>query len=315
MLSFSVTFAAILATLFFSASTVFSKFLIADINNPFRLLRVQLSMNLGFMFILMILANVLGMNILDNLDIESLLIISLSGCFVFIGFVLFYMGLMEGNTSAAAVITSSRVILSVIIGFLFFMEQFPIVYYFWIILILIGVFLVSWSPEVNFQDIVLFKTNGAGFFVVSVASWAIANSFIRILNNSIFLFTLIVIKLVVIVSLSFFTYPLFNKYYKQHYPDYRERNFPSTTFWKISIYLVFFIIADLLITYAVGESLTITESISTLQGVIVFIIVILLSLNGKLRDILDEELSKRTVVIRGLGILIAFLGGLNLILF
>lgn len=307
---------ALAATILFSISTVFSKFLITDLKNPLALLRIQISLNLVVAFIPLIIYYLLvGNDIFQNVTFENILLIGMSGLFIFSGLLLFYYGLLVGNTSAAGVITSSRVILSVLFGYFLFEEYFPISYYFWIVVIFLGVFFVSWSADLSITDILLFRANGSGIFVSSVTLWAIGNIFTRMLNNTVNTPILIVIRLIIMTLASVLTYPIFLRYTKRFITLPTDDKITKYFVRKMITYLIVFTSADLFITFALGESLTITETIVALQSVLIFLIILTLSyFNAKLRDILGEGLDRKTILVRGLGVITALFGTIFLIL-
>ncbi|MHA2224568.1 MAG: EamA family transporter [Candidatus Hodarchaeales archaeon] len=308
MLEESVIIAAFAATCLFSVSTVFSKFLISDLKNPFKLLRLQLLLNLLIAFILLIISYLTGIDVFKNITLVTILLIGFSGVFIFGGLLLFYFGLIVGNTSVAGVITSSRVILSVLFGLFIFGEILPLNAYILIFVIVSGVFLVSWSSDISIKDIVLFRANGSGIFASSVTLWAIGNIFIRLLNNSVNVPMMLVIRLFLMSLISVLTYPLFIRF------TLRKRNIPTDEkitkmfVGKMVTYLIGFTLADIFITYALGESLALTETIVALQSVFIFLIVLVLSFNMKFRKILDEGLERKVIIIRGLGVLISLTG-------
>ena len=307
---------ALAATILFSISTIFSKFLITDLKNPFTLLRIQISLNLVVAFIPLIINYLLvGNDIFQNVTVENFLLIGLSGLFIFSGLLLFYYGLLVGNTSVAGVITSSRVILSVLFGYFLFEEYFPKSYYFWIVVILLGVFFVSWSADLSITDILLFRANGSGIFVSSVTLWAISNIFTRTLNNTVNVPLLVVIRLIIMTLASVLTYPICISYTKRFTTLPTDDKITINFVVKMITYLSVFTSADLFITFALGESLTITETIGTLQSVLIFLIILTLSYsNTKLRDILGEGLDRKTIFVRGLGVITALIGTIFLIL-
>lgn len=304
------------STILFAISTVLSKFLITDFKNPVKFLIYQITGNLIFAtipFLISFLIN--GPSIFQNITLDALLLIFASGLVIYGGLLLFYIGLIEGDTSVVGVITSSRIIFSVIIAFFFIQEeQFDFSVYQWIILIFIGVIFVSWSAETPIMNVILLRSHKSGYFLTSVFLWAFSNTFVRLLNNSINTFTLVIIRLTFMTLLSIIVFYLLNTQTK-YLDKYISRNIKRRELKNLLIYLSFFTIADILVTYSMGESITISESMVALQGALIFIIInVLLLVRPDLIKQLQEPRDKKTLFIRSIGIIIALIGSWNLIL-
>ncbi|MFX0124323.1 MAG: hypothetical protein ACFFAE_11845, partial [Candidatus Hodarchaeota archaeon] len=78
-------------------------------------------------------------------------------------------------------------------------------------------------------------------------------------------------------------------------------------------YVILIMIADITITLAIGESLTITEAITALEGLFVFIFMVLIAQNNTLKNALQEPFDKKTLTVRFLGVIIATVGIISFI--
>ncbi len=309
-----VIFSSLTATILFSITIVLQKFLITEVSNPFKFLRIQIFLNLGFVLLFFLISIfIMGETVFVNLSLEAIFLLGLQSCFIFMGLILFFWGLSTGNASVAGVITSARVVVSVLLGFFLFNEHFPPEFYAIILMIILGVFLVSWSEEISISDVFLLRANGSGIFAVAVTLWALGNVPTRFLNNTIPLATILTIRLGIMFTLSLVSYSYFMKLSESKLKIPTDEKVTLLFFSKMVIYMAIFVTADIFITFALGESLTITETILTLESILIFLMVLILSINPKLKSILNEGFSLRVIVVRGIGVIIAFIGTLFLV--
>jgi hypothetical protein len=73
----------------------------------------------------------------------------------------------------------------------------------------------------------------------------------------------------------------------------------------VFLFVLIATVGDAASIVALGESVTVAEAIGAFQGVIIFIIVLILSKNIKFKEIFSEPLGKKTLIIRSSGIIIA----------
>jgi len=314
--TFTIALIAFSSTLLFSLSTIFSKFLITDFKNPAKFTIYQLTGNLFFASIPFAISFYLeGYTIFQGITLEAIGLIIASSFVIYIGLLSLFTGLIEGDTSVVGVINSSRIIFSILIAFFLIQdERYDLSVYPWIIIIFIGVLFVSWSEDTPITNVLLLKSRKSGYFLATIFLFAFSNSFVRLLNNSINTFTLVVIRLLFMIIFSVTSYNILKKF--TNYSEiYEMRNLTRKETINLFFYLFMFTIADILVTFTLGESITITESMGALQGAMVFILInILLFIKPNLLEQLQEPRDKKTLGIRLIGIIIALIGSWNLIL-
>jgi drug/metabolite transporter (DMT)-like permease len=299
---------AFIGTIVISISFVYSKLVLAQIKNPIHMLFLQVSINLILLLILYLLSLLpFRTEINANLTLVNVVIIFCSAMFIFAGLVAFFIGLQRGNVSVGGMIIASRVIASVILAWLFLSEHFPPNLYILILLVFIGVLMVSWQEELNMKDIILFKSSGSGWFLLAVVLFATGNAFVRLLHNQVYVLTQLVIRLTFILIATLLFYPFLNRRIGDDRSLIETIRVPKLVLQAV-IYVTLIVIADIPTTIAIGESLTITETIIALEGVFVFILVLLVGQNKTIRYILQEPFDRKTLTIRFLGVIIATVG-------
>ncbi|MHA2362692.1 MAG: EamA family transporter [Candidatus Hodarchaeales archaeon] len=307
MVSFFVI-TSFIATIFFSIGILFGKFLLTYFKNPFHLLSLQIILSLVIILIVFLILWLSGVEVIGNITPINFCLIVISSIFVFLGFGTLYYGLNHGNVSVSGIVLSSRVIFSSIFAIIILKETYSVIIYGWIAVILIGVILISWQQNLALKDAL--KVSGTGWYILTIFFWAIANTIIRFLNNEVFFILIVVIRLFTMFFLLVITFPKLNNSFADGQPLHVTRQ--GLLF--VLIYVMVFLIADTSFTYSLGESLTIPEAISTFQGAIVFLSVLILIRNPHLQNVLNEPLDRYTIVIRFVGVLIATLGTLGVIL-
>ncbi|MFX0183179.1 MAG: EamA family transporter [Candidatus Hodarchaeota archaeon] len=304
---------AFIGTIVISISFVYGKLVLVQIKNPVHMLFLQISINYILLLIIYLPSLlVFGSELNANLSISNIFIISCSAMAIFAGLVTFFIGLHEGNVSAGGVIVSSRVIASILLAWLFLNERFPINSYLFILVVFIGVLMVSWQKELRLEEIFLFRSSGSGWFIVAVIFFAIGNAFIRLLSNQINILTQLIFRLTFLLIATLIAYPLLNRKIGDKRPLKETVRNPKLVLQAI-IYVALILIADIVITLAIGESLTITEAITALEGLFVFMFMILIANNKTLQKALQEPFDKKTLTVRFLGVVIATIGIISFI--
>ncbi|MFX1536746.1 MAG: EamA family transporter [Promethearchaeota archaeon] len=299
---------AFIGTIVTSISFVYSKIVLAQIKNPIHMLFLQIVINYVLLLIIYFPSLLLfGLEINENLTITNVFIIFCSAMVIFTGLVAFFTGLQKGNVSAGGVIVSSRVIVSVLLAWLFLNEYFPFSSYLFILIVFIGVLMVTWQKELRLKDILLLKSGGSGWFLLAVVLFATGNAFIRLLNNQINVITQLVFRLTFLLMATLFFYPILNKKIGDRRPLKVTVGVPKLVL-QATIYVILIMIADIATTAAIGESLTITETILALEGFFVFILIVLIAQNKTLRDVLQEPFDRKTLAIRFLGVITTTFG-------
>ncbi|MHA2246229.1 MAG: EamA family transporter [Candidatus Hodarchaeales archaeon] len=306
-------FLAFIGTIVISVSFVYSKLVLAQIENPIHMVFLQIAINYILLLIIYFPSLLLfGSEMNENLTISNIFIIFCSAMVIFAGLVTFFVGLKEGNVSTGGVIVSSRVIVSVFLAWLFLDEYFPFHSYLFILVVFIGVLIVSWQKELRLKDIFLFKSSGSGWFILAVFFFALGNAFIRLLSNQINILTQLVFRLSFLLIVTLLFYPLLNRKIGDQ-RSLKETVRKSKLVLQTIIYVILIMIADIATTLAIGESLTITEAIAALEGFFVFILMALIAQNKTLQKALQEPFDRKTLTVRFLGVIIATIGIISFI--
>ena len=296
---------AVSATLCYAIGAVYSKLFIDYIQNPVLLMIYQFTINLIVVFIVFVVLFLFGTNFSTLFDLNDIIILTISSIFIFLGVVTFYYGLNIGYVSVATVVLSSRVLFVIPLGILFLNEIYPSSIYFWIFIIVIGIFLVSWQKGLPIKDVFLLK--GTIYYILTNIFWAIANSLITYLHNNVHFVAIISLRLIVLTSLIFIFSTQLNS--SLHYKPLDRKFNIKFAFLTFFLVLVLFL-GDLQYIYALGESVIITEAIGSLQGIFVFIFVLILSIFPFFNTGLKEPLDNHTLLVRIIGIILATLGTL-----
>ena len=263
----------------------------------------QFSINLIVVIITFMILFILGTNFSTLFELQDVIILIISSIFIFAGVITFYYGLNIGNVTVATVVLSSRVLFVIPIGILFLNEIYSGVTYLWIIVIIFGILLVSWEQGLPVKEVFLLK--GTIYYILTNIFWAIANSLITFLHNDVHYVGIILIRLWVLTFLIFILSSKLNTSLK--YPPL-DRRF-DTKFALLTFFLVLLLfLGDLGFIYALGDSVTITEAIGSLQGMFVFVLVLLLSKIPFFNDGLKEPLDKKTLSVRIFGVFLATIG-------
>jgi len=295
------------ATFLLSTSLVLGKIVFMDIKNPIHALVFQLTLHFSILVILSLAALILGYPMVKNLTLTNVSFIVLSAALFFLGLVSMYLGILKGKVSAGGIIMSSRVILSSLLAYIFLNEHFHLQAYLWIALVVVGVMLVSWEPELKIKEILVGENAGSLYYFGTIVCFAIGNSFIRLLNNQIFLVTHLLLRLGVMLILALVTYPYLNKILGNNKSLVKLVS-RRENFIKLSVYALLIIISDFGMTTALGESLTVTETIAALEGLFVFLIMLMFSLLPTYRESLAENLERKTLVMKSIGVILATWG-------
>ena len=301
-------FIAIISTIFYAIGAVYSKLIMSFINNPITLMIYQFIINLFVVFFTFIVYIFLGTDFSNIYNLEDVVILIISSIFIFGGVVSFYYGMNRGNVSVATVVISSRVLVVIPIGILFLSEIYPGAVYFWILLVLFGVLFVTWEKGISISDVLKFK--GTYYYIITNILWAIANSLITYLHNNVNYVGIILIRLIILTFLILILSTPMNKSF-EYPPINRKFNL------KLSI-MIFFLVLTLFLgdmgyIYSLGESITLTEAIGSLQGLFTFFIVLILSKAKIVKNGLNEAMDKKTLSVRITGAILAVIGTLGIV--
>ncbi|MHA1983250.1 MAG: EamA family transporter [Candidatus Hodarchaeales archaeon] len=292
---------AFLSAIAYSFSALSIKSLIYYMKNPVHILLYQMLLNFLFILIIGVIMIFLGFYPIENITLENLILIIFSTTFLFIGVVSLYYGLKVGNVSVGGLILSSRVLISIFFAISILGEHFALIIYFWILIIFLGIIFTSWQENLSLIEGI--KDSGTIYFFITIIFWGFANTIIGAINNEVFIITFLLIRLFVMCVLIIVLYPFLNSFIG----DGGKIQFSFRYVIFIFLFVLVATVGDAASIIALGDSVTVTEAIGAFQGVIIFIIVLILSKNIKLKDIFGEPLGIRTLVVRSSGIIIATL--------
>lgn len=296
-----------------STSFIYSKLVLAQINNPIHMLFLQITINYILLLIIFVPSLLLfGEELSQNLNIPNILVIFCSAMAIFAALLSFYIGLERGNVTVGGMIISSRVIVSVFLAWLFFSENIPVISYLFILIVFGSVLMVSWEKELPMKEILLFKSSGTSWYLLSVIFFSTGNVFIRLLNNQVNILTQLVLRLTFLLFVIILFYPMLNQRFGDKRPLKETVSNPKLLIQAL-IFVFLILIADFATSIAIGESLTITETIGALEGIFIFIMMLVILQNKNLRTIFQEPFDRKTITIRFLGVILATLGILGFI--
>ena len=296
-------------TVLFAAAAVYSKLLISYMQNTFHLLFYHIIFNFLIILGLFLAFFSGGNNFPDVILACDVIIIMISGGLTFAGIITLYQGFKEGNASIGGIFVSSRIIVSIPLAFFFLQEFFPPITYFWIVLILVGVLMVSWEKGILVTDVLLLRGKGVIWFLLTIVFWGVGNTVVGTLNNRFPIMGLMLIRLSFILFLMLTTYTFLNQRLGDGRPLPRS---PRLMGWIFG-YVLILAVADIGFIFALGESVTLSEAISALEGLFIFLMVLFMSFHPALRRGLDEPLDRQTLVVRFIGIIIATFGTIGIV--
>ncbi|MHA1989491.1 MAG: EamA family transporter [Candidatus Hodarchaeales archaeon] len=290
---------AFLSAIAYSFSALSIKGLIYYMKNPVHILLYQMLLNFLLILIIGIILIFLGIYPDEIITLENVILIILSTTFLFFGVVSLYYGLKEGNVSVGGLILSSRVLVSIFLAISILGEHFPLLIYFWILIIFLGIIFTSWQENLSLIEGI--KNSGSIYFFITIFFWGFANTIIGAINNEVFIITFLLIRLFVMCLLIIILYPSLNSFIG----DGEKIHFSFRHMIFVFLFVLIATVGDAASIVALGESVTVAEAIGAFQGVIIFIIVLILSKNIKFKEIFSEPLGKKTLIIRSSGIIIA----------
>lgn len=274
--------------------------------NPINLLLYQMVLNFLLVVLIGLIIIPLGLYTIESISLENIILIAISSAFLFFGVITLYYGLSVGNVSVGSLILSSRVIISILLAILFLSEIFPFNIYFWIVIVIIGILLTSWQEKLSLIEGL--KNSGSVFFFITIILWGIGNTIIGAINNEVFIISFLIIRLFVMNFLLILLIIFLILVYPKLIPalgDVRKISFSPKYVIFIFLFVLVATFGDGASIVALGESVTITEAIGAFQGVLVFLIVLLLSQNRRIKEIYNEPMGKITLLVRSTGFLIA----------
>lgn len=295
----------ITSTIIFAFTSIYGKILISKITNSWHFFILQTLLSIP---ILIIINFILKPDIGPLFEPEKIIILLIASLFAFVGFVTLYKGFETGNVSVGGVLLSARVLVSIPLALLLG-EIYPLLVYFFIFIALIGAFLVSYNEKLSKNDFFKLKSSGMNYFLVTLVFWAISNSIVRNLNNSVHPLLFLLFRSTIFIIICLILYPILNKKLANN----KAISFSSNTLKHAIVYVCILIIAQLLFLQALGESLTIAEGLGVLEGVFTFLMAILLSKIQYFRNYLLEPLERKTLKVRTIGVIITTLATIGVV--
>lgn len=267
----------------------------------------QFTINLIVVIVVFTVLAFIGTDFSNMFVLQDLIILIISSVLIFAGVVTFYYGLNIGNVSVATVVLSSRVLFVIPLGLLFLHEFYPAITYFWIFVIVVGILFVSWEKNLPVKEVFLLK--GTIYYILTNIFWAVANSLITFMHNEVNYVAIILIRLWVLTILIFvFSAKLNTSFRYDPLPKKFDKKLAFLTFFLV----ILLFMGDLGYIYSLGFSVTITETLGSLQGIFVFIMVLLLSNSPFFKKGLKEPLDKKTLSVRIAGIVLATVGTIGI---
>lgn len=249
-----------------------------------------------------------------QVSIEVLFISAISAIFVSIGYFFFFFGLRHEDVSIGGSITSSsRIPLALILGFLFFGEFYGLEILFLMGLIFFGALLTSISEELPLRSLISPRNRGAIIFFPAALFWALSNAVIRAGRTNIDPLTLVFFRQVFIFLILLVLYPLVFETLGGDPNSFRNRKTIVQALKWICLYNLVLVIAIGSFFYALGFSLSLTEAMSPMEGVLSLILAVVISRVRK--EVVQESHSSKIYTIRALGMLVVVISvGLLLVI-
>ncbi len=298
---------ALVSVVIFSVTSVYTKFLIPQLGGPYKFLATQLT--IGGVFttaILLFSGDTIPQDLLHSQSVQLEFLIS--SLFAFFGFLTLMQGFAKGNASVGGIFISSRLIISIPTAFIFLGEKFPPYIYLFIFVTFIGAIIVSWDESLSLGDVLFFRAKGVKWFLMTMIFWALSNVFIRKLSPSLSTVQFIAYRQLVMIALVWIFWVKFHAYF-----DPEDKKVTLTKVRNVVLYLLMTLTAQFLFVYALQQSLTLSEGIGVFEGVSTFLVSLLFAkFYGN--EVLQEQLSKRGLIIRSVGVVLATSGTLLIIL-
>lgn len=295
----------IISTIIFAVTSIYGKVIIKDVQSSYNFFLMQIILFIPILTVVNILIQPDLTYLFSWLDMTKLVLASIFG---FTGYVALYKGFEVGNVSVGGVMLSSRVLVSIPLA-IFIGEIYPLFIYVFIAIAFMGAMLVSYREDLSIKDFLQLKSSGLNYFLVTLVSWALANTLTRELNNHFHPLLFLYIRIIFFAIIAIITYPILKK---------SLSNGISLTFNKkstnqIILYILILLTAQMMYIYALGESLTIAEGLGVLEGVFTFMMAIGLSKINFFKNYLEEPLGQLTLIVRVFGVLITTLGTIGIL--
>ena len=309
-----IIFIAIISSFFYSLTNVFTKIITSHFKNPFDSMFYQVTFYIiAFSIIYIIFLLLEGQLVTQNLfKIDFIIFIGLSGFFTFFGGIAFFYGISIGQASVSGIIQSSRILVSIIFAIIFFAEVYPTTIYVWIIGIFIGVLIVAYDDSISIKELILLKSKGLAWFLLAMFSWSFGDVFVRAIEGQLHVLSIMLIRILFIWIFIFLSRNKLTSIFNLEKTKIIKTKNDVIIFF---LYTSLFIVADIFFIYALGQSLTLTETIFSFMGVFSFIVIIVLSKMDLFKKKIAENLNRQILLTKSIGMIIATFSILGLIAF
>ena len=298
---------SITAIIIFSLIAILLKYIIPEAGGGFQFLALNFITLFFFYVVIHIFYSLFTQSIPDPSSYQILLIFFAS-IFGFLGSVTYIKGLEQGKASVGGVVLSSRVFIVVPLGYFLIGEEYPIFIYIFILIAFIGSVLVSWQEGLSIIEIITFQSSGMRYFLGTAIFWSLQNLIIRELNNTVFILTLLTIRGVFYLIFTVVGYLTLIKTNKITHILLPKGYMP-----KLFLYGLLSVAAQLGLDYAIGENLSITETIAVFEGALTFIFTYLFAIFVS-NEVLSEHVKGRVLLIRFVGVVLSVVGTVATIL-
>lgn len=298
---------ALIATILFAITSIYGKYIFTKMGSSYHFFLVQLIIT----GILLFIGNLILIPDISSIyDLKNLFLLILSSFLAYVGFISLYRGFEVGNVSVGGVLLSSRVLITIPLALLIG-EIYPSLVYVLIIIAVIGALMVSWTKNLPIKELLLLKSSGMYYFVLTLITWSLSNAVVRALNNAFHPLLFLFIRIIFFAIIALLSHSYLN-----------PRLSPKTKFIKLNrpillhtlMYSFILLSAQSLFIWALGESLLITETIGIFEGIFTFILAISISLIPYFRNYLNEPLDKLTLSVRSMGTVITTLTTVGVVL-
>ena len=294
--------AVLISITLFAFTTLLTKYVIAGAGGPYKFLAIQLSTGLVVMTIIFLIFFRDELIDQDIFETDMMIKFLLACVFGFFGFVFLLVGLDKGNASVGGIFISSRVIVNIPLAYIFLNERYYYSIYLFILLTFIGALIVSWSAELSVLDVILLRGKGTKYFLITMVFWGLSNIFVTSMGTSISPFHFLMYRQIVFVFAVWMFYPLLRKRL-----DHTTPRLDWVFFKKVLLYIALTLVAQVLFLYSLQQSLTISEGLGVLEGVLTFIITVLFA-HYVDNTILGEALSKKELMVKIGGVILSITG-------
>jgi len=231
---------------------------------------------------------------------SSMLLITISAAAAFVGSLIFIYALESGDVTTAMPILSTRPMFVLILSFVFLQEFYGFGLVLWVLMIVVGAVLASFSESVGLKKILRSRNLGVFLFVTILYSiMGIASK--PVLQEITSYNYLGWWNLVQIPMLLVFTPFVFKKTEKEDF----KKNWKKTMPYAI-VEIAFLYLSTVAMFYSIKFSASLTESLAATQGMFTVVIGFVLSfVNPKL---LAEKHTKKIYLLRLVGALLILIG-------